>query len=66
MRRLWEFLKSRGALVRAVVLPSPNGQKVGLDDWLVQGHDSDELFQLAATDLPAVEHQEPGEPAATG
>jgi hypothetical protein len=43
LSRLVAFLESRGAKVRIVYLPDgPNGQKVGLDDYLLT-HTSDEL-----------------------
>jgi len=37
--RLCRFLRSRGARVKVVNLPSgPNGEKVGLDDYIAAGH----------------------------
>lgn len=48
LARLKSFLEARGARVRVVYLPAgPNGEKVGLDDFLAAGHSVDELFALA-------------------
>lgn len=50
LERLGAFLASRKAKVRYVYLPAgPNGQKVGLDDWLAddEGRGFDELLALA-------------------
>jgi hypothetical protein len=45
-RRLAELLRGRGAHVLVAFLPAgPDGEKVGLDDWLLT-HEPDELWQL--------------------
>lgn len=42
-------LDRRGAKVEIIYLPEgPDGQKVGVDDWLVAGHTVDELDALSA------------------
>jgi hypothetical protein len=47
LRRLAAVLRQRGAVVRAIVLPeSQPGTKMGLDDWLAQGHGAIDLFRL--------------------
>lgn len=51
-RRLTSFLRRRGASVRWVYLPEGlMGDKVGVDDYLAEGHDLDDLLDLA-TDPP--------------
>jgi hypothetical protein len=44
--RLVEHMRRKGSHVGAVYLPSSNGRKVGVDDWLAQGHTVDELKAL--------------------
>jgi hypothetical protein len=59
--RLSEFLKSRGAHVLYIYLPhGDGGRKVGLDDFLVSGHTTDDLLALATPDLrkPPVSDQD--------
>lgn len=52
LRRLYRFLKSRGAIVRIVYLPETDGgPKVGVDDFLSAGHTPAELRELAEPDL---------------
>jgi hypothetical protein len=52
MARLGMVLQNRGARVRYVYLPSgPSGEKVGVDDYLVQGHSVDALLALASDQL---------------
>lgn len=47
--RLSEILKRKGAKVRILKLPSgPDGQKVGADDYLAQGHTLDDLIGCEA------------------
>ncbi|MDY6833914.1 MAG: DUF3854 domain-containing protein [Chloroflexota bacterium] len=47
-RRLGEHLKLKGGKVLMVQLPNGvNGEKTGVDDYLVQGHTIDELKSLA-------------------
>jgi len=54
--RLKELLKSRGANVRLVYLPSGDGgSKVGLDDFLARGKSVGELLALASDELRAPE-----------
>ena len=64
--RLGKFLTGRGAEVRYVYLPSVNGDKVGLDDFLAAGHTVDDLVKCARADLlkPAGEKTEPKRPPA--
>ncbi len=63
LERFSGILKRRGAKVRYVYLPSgPNGEKVGLDDWLAADptRGFDDLMRLATTDLikPALDPSE--------
>lgn len=52
--RLAAFLKKRGAKVEFILLPDgDDGSKLGLDDYLASGKGVDELFALAAGELPA-------------
>ncbi|MEE9263613.1 MAG: DUF3854 domain-containing protein [Vicinamibacteria bacterium] len=52
LARLGEFLSSRGARVSYIYLPSGDGgSKVGLDDYLAQGHTTDDLLGLASPKL---------------
>jgi hypothetical protein len=54
LERLKAFLESRHAHVRLIYLPSgPNGDKVGLDDYLAAGHSVDELLEWATDELAA-------------
>jgi hypothetical protein len=47
LERLTEHLRRRGAKVRHVYLPQgPNGEKVGVDDFLAAGHSTQELDAL--------------------
>jgi len=49
LRRLTEHLRRKSAQVSHVYLPTgPNGEKVGVDDFLAAGHTVEELRQLAA------------------
>jgi hypothetical protein len=51
LRRIGEFLDSRGATVAIVDLPAGDGgAKIGLDDWLAAGHDPPELEGLIRVD----------------
>jgi hypothetical protein len=51
LARLGAFLGSRGAHVGYVYLPAgPQGQKVGLDDFLAQGNGVDEVLSHAVTE----------------
>lgn len=55
MSRLGAVLESRGARARYIYLPSgAAGEKVGVDDYLAQGHGVDDLFALATTELRAL------------
>src|SRR5690606_38148475 len=46
MKRLRRMLLSRGARrVRVAYLPSEDGSKVGIDDWLAAGHELAEFEQ---------------------
>lgn len=49
---LLEFLRERGAEPRPVYLPDgPEGQKVGLDDFLAAGHGEHDLLERASLEL---------------
>ncbi|MHB1424796.1 MAG: DUF3854 domain-containing protein [Gemmataceae bacterium] len=49
---LQQFLKARQAEVQFLFLPAaPNGDKVGLDDYLAN-HDAEELLQLVSPTIP--------------
>lgn len=48
MLRLKGFLESRGAIVKVIYLPKNDGEKLGVDDWLVQGHTLDDLLTLSS------------------
>ena len=60
LERLTGFLKSRGAKVVIVTIPSPTGDKVGLDDYLATGGTVEELIS-GASGLPPAE----GKPSKT-
>lgn len=47
------FLAHRKADVRFIFLPTGDGSKTGLDDWLAAGNDVKDLFRLATDTLPA-------------
>ncbi|MGE0827365.1 MAG: DUF3854 domain-containing protein [Candidatus Binatia bacterium] len=58
--RLFRFLAHRGALVKVIYLePRADGGKVGLDDFFVAGHTTENLLARATTDLrePPVEEE---------
>jgi hypothetical protein len=63
LRRFAALLTYRGARARFVYLPSgPNGEKVGLDDYLAAGHTLDEVLALAEDELrPPPEEERDGE-----
>ncbi len=46
--RLKRFLESRGAIVKIIYLPRNDGEKLGIDDFLAQGHSIDELFNFSS------------------
>ena len=56
VRRALEVLISRmqrkGAIVEAVYLPDGTGSKIGVDDWLADGHTVDELEELVEAPRP--------------
>jgi putative DNA primase/helicase len=55
MRKLGSMLKRRGASsVRCVLIPTPNGSKVGLDDWFVSGGTVQDLVNASKEELPAI------------
>jgi hypothetical protein len=59
LQRLKEMLVRRKAHVQIVHLPSgPNGEKVGLDDFLAAGHDRDDVLRLASPTMPRLERPE--------
>lgn len=55
MLRLSEHLLRKGAKVRRLRLPNgPDGEKVGADDYLVQGHTIDEMITLEDMDKETI------------
>ncbi len=53
--RLGEFLRSRKARVRYIVLPpTPDGGKQGMDDFFAAGHTKEDLFAHVVDELPLV------------
>lgn len=51
--RLKEHLQRKGADVNVVyLLPSKDGKKVGVDDWLMEGHTKEELESLLDSPRP--------------
>ena len=63
LERLGRFVSNKGATIAYIYLPpGPQGEKVGLDDFLAAGHTTADLLALASPtlrDLPATE----GEPS---
>jgi putative DNA primase/helicase len=58
-RRLANYLRARGADVQILrIPPGPDGVKVGLDDWLVGGHNPDELVAAISEDSGDLEDAE--------
>ncbi len=58
LSRLKDMLERRKAHVQVIYLPSgPNGEKVGLDDFLAAGHGKDDVLALAS---PALRRMEQG------
>lgn len=57
--RLIQHLQRKGAHVTAVYLPAGDGGKVGVDDWLVQGHTADDLEALVEAPRPEVKAADP-------
>jgi hypothetical protein len=55
LHRLAEFLRGRGATVQTINLPS--GPKLGVDDFLAQGHTLEDLRGLKSADLPEIPRQ---------
>jgi hypothetical protein len=56
LERLRAFVESRGGHVRLVHLPmGPDGEKVGLDDYLAAGHSVEQLIALVAEEVAAPE-----------
>ena len=54
LEALHAFLAERGATVRLVYLPAgPDGEKVGLDDYIAAGHNERDLLELARPELAA-------------
>ncbi len=66
--RFSAFLRSRGAELRFIYLPSGElGVKTGLDDYLAAGHDRDDVLGLAVDELrPLAGGARAGAGAATG
>ena len=59
LQRLTEHLQRKGAHVDAVYLPAGDGGKVGVDDWLVQGHTVNDLEALIESPRPEVKAADP-------
>lgn len=60
LQRLRDLLELRKAHVHVIHLPSgPNGEKVGLDDFLAGGHSRDDVLRLATPDLPRPRLEQP-------
>lgn len=53
MKRLGAMIHRRGGRARYVIIPSRDGRKVGLDDFLAGGGTVEELRLCARADLPA-------------
>jgi hypothetical protein len=47
LQRLTYFLKSQGARVSTLHIPSPDGKKIGLDDYFANGETVAELYKTA-------------------
>jgi hypothetical protein len=56
LNRLTEHLRRKGARVSHAILPSSNGNKVGVDDYLLE-HDVEDLINLATNALEEVASQ---------
>jgi hypothetical protein len=59
LQRLIEHLQRKGAQVVAVYLPAGDSGKIGVDDWLVQGHTAKDLEALIESPRPEVKAAEP-------
>jgi hypothetical protein len=63
---LSRLLRERGAQVHIIKLPAgPNGEKVGLDDYLAAGHTPDELKALVIAEPQPVDHPYSSDAAGT-
>lgn len=60
LRKLGEMLTRRGAIVRYVYIPTGDGRKVGLDDYLVAGGDPEELVKHSTVTPPFATIRLPG------
>jgi hypothetical protein len=64
LARLGEFVRSRGAHPLFIYLPAgSSGEKVGIDDFLAQGHTIDDLVGLATPHLRPTHENSPAESA---
>lgn len=61
LRKLGEMLGRRGAEVRYVYIPTGDGRKVGLDDYLVAGGSTEELVRNATVMPPYSSIRIPGQ-----
>lgn len=61
LRKLGEMLSRRGAEVRYVYIPTGDGRKVGLDDYLVAGGSTEELVRNATVMPPYSSIRIPGQ-----
>ena len=52
LARLTEHLQRKGASVASVYLPTADGAKVGVDDWLASGHTLEDLLGLIEVPRP--------------
>jgi hypothetical protein len=59
LQRLMEHLRRKGAHVEVIYLPAGNDGKVGVDDWLVQGHTVEDLAALGEGLRPEVKAADP-------
>jgi hypothetical protein len=59
LQRLIEHLQRKGATVKVAYLPTEGGHKLGVDDWLAQGHTADDLEGLLEGPRPAPQAAKP-------
>jgi len=59
LERLTEHLQRKGARISHVYLPGGRDHKVGVDDWLAQGHTPEELEALVDAPRPEIKPASP-------
>ncbi len=59
LRDLTKLLQNKGAHVQIVYLPAGAGGKVGVDDWLAEGHTRDDLEALVEAPRPEIDAAAP-------